>query len=163
MPVCVLCYELLAERLACPWPAGAKRNLADLVDISWLGGMAVKAIENSRASYEVREDAVIELKLHASPELVELLSLAVQVRGGFALPAGAPLEEVLAAAGLSGQDPERLLKPLRSWLKELGRNLAWLAARALCEVVDDRFQRTPVDGKYVPDALDATGLLPKEP
>lgn len=162
MPVCALSCELTPERLTCSWPVGAKRNLADLVDISWLDDMAVKAVENSWASYEVREDAAIDLKLYASPELVELLSLVVQARGGFALPVGPLLEEVLAAAGLSGQDLERLLKPFRSRLKELGRNLAWLAARVLCEVVDDRFQRAPVDGKYVVDALDAMGLLRKE-
>jgi len=162
MPVWALSCELTPERLACPWSAGVQRDLEDLVDTSWVKRMAVKAVENSRVSYEVRENAVIDLKLQASPELVELLSLAVQVRGGFALPAGAPLEEVLAAAALSGQDAEKLLKPFRSWLKELGRNLAQLAVRALCRVVDDRFQQVPVDGKYVPGALDARGLLPKE-
>lgn len=162
MPVCALSCELAPERLACPWPAGVLRDLEDLVDTSWVKRMAAKAMENSRVSYEVCQGMVIDLKLHASPELIELLGLTVQIRGGFALPTGAPLEEVLAAAALSGQDPEKLLRPFRNWLKELARNLAWLAVRALCRVVDNRFQQVPVDGKYVVEALDAMGLLPRE-
>lgn len=162
LPVQALAEELAPESFACPWPDGAERGLDELVDVSWVDDLVREAEEDSWVSYQVGDGMSIDLELRASPALVQLLSLVVQVRGGFALREDAPLEEILAAAALAGMDADRILSPFRYWLREFGQVLAQHVVPALVEVVNDRFVWAPVEGKYVLDALQENGLLPWE-
>lgn len=161
IPVYVLSDKLPPQRLACPWPAQAACDLGSLVDVSWVEELAREALENSRVNYHVEDGMSVRVELRASPELAELLSLVVQARGAFALREGASLEEVLAAAALTGQDTEELLGPFRSWLKDLAGTLIEHVVPPLCDVVNNRFQTEIVNGKYVVDALQIAGLLAK--
>jgi len=162
LPVQALAEELAPESFACPWPDGAERDLDDLVDVSWLDDLVREAEEDSWVGYRVGDGMSIDLELRASPALIQLLSLVVQVRGGFALREDAPLEEILAAAALAGVDVDRILSPFRYWLDEFGLVLAQHAVPALAEVVNNRFAWTPVEGKHVLEALQENGLLPRE-
>lgn len=162
LPVQALAEELAPESFACPWPEGADRDLDDLVDVSWLDDLVREAEEDSWIGYRVGDGMSIDLELRASPALIQLLSLVVQVRGGFALREDAPLEQILAAAALAGVDADRILSPFRYWLKEFGQVLAQHVVPALVEVVNNRFAWTPVEGKYALEALQENGLLPRE-
>lgn len=162
LPAQALAEELAPESFACPWPDGAERDLDELVDASWLDDMVREAEEDSWVSYRVGEDMSIDLELRASPALIQLLNLVVQVRGGFALREDAPLEEILAAAAFAGVDADRILSPFRYWLDEFGQVLVQHVVPALAEVVNNRFAWVPVEGKYVLEALQENGLLPRE-
>lgn len=162
LPVQALVEELVPESLACSWPGGTKRDLDELVDVAWLDELVREAEEDSWVSYRVGDGMSVDLELRASPALIQLLNLVVQVRGGFALREDASVEEVFAAAAFAGVNMDGILRPFRYWLDDFAGTLVRNLIPALVEVVNDRFAQAPVEGRYVLEALQENGLLLRE-
>lgn len=155
-PVDVLAGHLRPKNLACPL---GPVELEELVDCHWVEELVNDAENAVYLEWQVEPDLTVRVKLKAGPALVELLSLAVQARGGFGLRSDMSLEEVLAAAEFAGIEVEKMLEPFRWWLHDFAGSLQRRLVEALVNVVNRRWEWWYPKGKHVVEFLREYGLL----